>query len=303
MTCLATHLRTILKIVRLSESFIPPDHCFFSAICQCFHENPENPPSRPIHSIHILKRNSSSLAVYGELGIIPTALFAIIRTIKFWHRVSQLNDALLVKKAFTESKSIPSNISNWLSSVKWALEAIGLSTLWNNASSLRPDQVNKVVKDKVFKIFQSFWKSELTSAHQGSLRHSKLRTYKTFKSQLKLEKYLSVSMNFKYRKTLCKFRCSDHTLFIETGRHKGLDVNDRICKNCSLGLIEDEVHFLLVCPAYSAPRSDLLSHTLVESLTTSLQFQKIMSSNDDVTIAALASYLVQANQIREILAK
>ena len=154
----------------------------------------ESPVNRPklkfCKQILGLKRNSSSLAVYGELGIIPTALFAIIRTIKFWHRVSQLNDALLVKKAFTESKSIPSNISNWFSSVKWALEAIGLSTLWNNASSLRPDQVNKVVKDKVFKIFQSFWKSELTSAHQGSLRHSKLRTYKTFKSQLKLEKGL-----------------------------------------------------------------------------------------------------------------
>ena len=153
------------------------------------------------------------------------------------------------------------------------------------------------------KIFQSFWQSELTSTHQGSLWHSKLRTYKTFKSQLKLEKYLSVSMNFKYRKTLCKFRCSDHTLLIETGRHKGLDVNDRICKNCSLGLVEDEVHFLLVCPTYSVPRSDLLLHTSVESLTTNLQFQKIMSSNDNVTIAALASYLVEANQIREVLAK
>ena len=199
--------------------------------------------------------------------------------------------------------SIPSSISNWFSSVKWALEAIGLSTLWNNPSSLSPDQVNKVVKDKVLKIFQSFWQSELTSAHQGSLRHSKLRTYKTFKSQLKQEKYLSVSMNFKYRKTMCKFRCNDHTLLIETGRHKGLDVNDRICKNCSLGLVEDEVHFLLVCPAYSVPRSDLLSHTSVESLTTNLQFQKIMSSNDNVTIAALASYLVEANQIREIPAK
>ena len=108
-------------------------------------------------------------------------------------------------------------------------------------------------------------------------------------------------MNFKYRKTLCKFRCSDHTLLIETGRHKGLDVNDLICKNCSFGLIEDEVHFLLVCPAYSVPRSDFLSHTSVEPLTTNLQFQKTMSSNDDVKIAVLASYLVL--HIRHILAR
>ena len=70
-----------------------------------------------------------------------------------------------------------------------------------------------------------------------------------------------------------------------------------------LGLIEDEVHFFLVCPAYSLPRSDLLSRTSVEPLATNLQFQKIMSSDYNVTIAALALYLVQANQIREILAK
>ena len=110
-------------------------------------------------------------------------------------------------------------------------------------------------------------------------------------------------MNFKYRNTLCKFRCCDHTLLIETGRHKGLDVNDRICKNCSPGAIEDEVQFLLVCPAYSIPRSNLLSHTSAEPITMNLQFQKIMSSNDNVTIAALASYLVQANQIRETLVR
>ena len=65
------------------------------------------------------------------------------------------------------------------------------------------------------------------------------------------------------------------------------DINDRICKNCSLGVIEDEVHFLLVCPAYSIPRSNLLSHTSVEPIATNLQFQKIMNSNCNVTIAAL----------------
>ena len=250
-----------------------------------------------------LKRNSSSLAVYGELGIIPTALLGIVRIIKFWHRISHLNDDTLVKKALNEARSLPSNISNWFNSVKLALDAIGLSTLWNDPSSLSPNQVNRIVKDKIFTIFHNFWKSELTSSHQGSLRHSKLRTYKTFKSQLKLEKYLSVSMNFKYRKTLCKFRCSDHTLLIETGRHKRLDVNDRICKNCTLGLIEDEIHFLLVCPAYETLRTNLLLHTSVAPLTTDLQFQEIMSSNDGGTMAALALYLVQANDIRETLTK
>ena len=65
-------------------------------------------------------------------------------------------------------------------------------------------------------------------SHRGSLRHSKLCKYKTFRSQLKLEKDLLVNMNFKYHETLCKFRSCDHTLLIETGGHKGLHVNDRL---------------------------------------------------------------------------
>ena len=73
-------------------------------------------------------------------------------------------------------------------------------------------------------------------------------------------------------------------------------------KTAPFGLIEEEVHFLQVRLAYSVPRLDLLSHTSVEPLTTNVQCQKIISSNDNVTIATLASYPVQANHIREILA-
>ena len=37
---------------------------------------------------------------------------------------------------------------------------------------------------------------------------------------------------------------------IEKGRQKGIPRELRICKSCDLGCVEDEYHFVIICPAY-----------------------------------------------------
>ena len=67
----------------------------------------------------------------------------------------------------------------------------------------------------------------------GSVRNSKLRTYKQFKNTFALENYLIVTPNFENRKLIAKFRCSDHELMIEKGRHTKIDAEERLCYTCS----------------------------------------------------------------------
>ena len=248
-------------------------------------------------SILGLKRNTPSLAVYGELGTIPNSLTGTLRVIKFWHRISQKGDHTLVKKALDESKSLPNNLSNWLNTVKTVLNLFGLSSIWNNPSSFSPNQVNTRLKEKSLFLFKEFWLSELSIAKEGSTRNSKLRTYKTFKSNLKLEPYLT-HLCFGKRQALCKFRCSDHTLLIEIGRHKGLAVEERKCEMCTLRLVEDEIHFLITCPAYDNLRTTLLALSNVDCLPASLQFSKIMSSTDPIIMHALAKFIFDANSFK-----
>ena len=202
-------------------------------------------------SILGLKRNTPSLAVYGELGTIPTALTGCLRVIKFWHRISQKEDNTLVNKALGETTSLSDN-SNWLNTVKTVINLLDLSSIWNKPSSFSSNQVSSRLKEKATSLFKGFWLSELSIAKKDSIRNSKLRTYKTFKSNLKLESYLTQNLCFEKLQALCKFRCSDHTLLIEVGRHKGLAVEERKCEMCTLGLVEDEVHFLITCPAYDS---------------------------------------------------
>ena len=76
---------------------------------------------------------------------------------------------------------------------------------------------------------------------------SKLYIYSKIKSELKLENYLLFFSNFKMRQLFTKFRVSDHSLEIESGRNKNITREERICKNCNLNEIGDEYHFFLKC--------------------------------------------------------
>ena len=83
-----------------------------------------------------------------------------------------------------------------------------------------------------------------------------MRTYRTFKNNISLEKYLSV-LKEDQRILFTKFRISAHKLEIEKGRYSGLRVEERLCKLCNLET-EDETHFLLQCPILEQGRSEII---------------------------------------------
>ncbi len=71
------------------------------------------------------------------------------------------------------------------------------------------------------------------------------------KDTIYTEHDLSVLTMRKYKTSLAKFRCSAHSLFIETGRYQGINKEDRICQMCNLNCIEDEFHFLCLSSIFT----------------------------------------------------
>ena len=82
----------------------------------------------------------------------------------------------------------------------------------------------------------------------------KLRTYKKFKKELKMEEYLE-SEDSKGRRLMARLRSGTNNLRIETGRRNGLTSEER---RCWFGCddIEDEEHFLQKCWLYDDIRND-----------------------------------------------
>jgi hypothetical protein len=58
----------------------------------------------------------------------------------------------------------------------------------------------------------------------------------------KIKKIIENS-NFENRKLIVKMRISDHVLEIERGRYNKINREQRMCRQCHLNVIEDEVDF------------------------------------------------------------
>ena len=128
--------------------------------------------------------------------------------------------------------------------------------------------------------------------------NKKLETYKTFKSLLEPEIYLTTIDSFFLRRELSKFRISNHNLMIEEGRQKGIPRELRICKSCDLGCVEDEYHFVIICPAYKNLRKKFIPNKFLK-FTSILIFKNLMASRDPETNKGLALYIKVAIKLRK----
>ena len=93
----------------------------------------------------------------------------------------------------------------------------------------------------------------LTCTFKNGIQRSKtgcLQKYILFKHNFKLDKYLKLNIEEKYKTALARFRTSSHNIAIETGRYENISRDQRTCISCNMKVIEDEYHFLSVCPKH-----------------------------------------------------
>ena len=103
------------------------------------------------------------------------------------------------------------------------------------------------IKQRIIDTYTQDWHSAINNS-------GRLMTCCNFKEENKLEKYLYCIQTKRFRIALTKLRLSSHDLAIERGRHVHVPRNERYCRNCTKQTIENEYHFLLVCPKFASLR-------------------------------------------------
>ena len=92
-------------------------------------------------------------------------------------------------------------------------------------------------------------------------------------------------------KALAKFRCLSHSLKIQKTRiNKNVDLADSICERCNLGVVEDEFHFLLVCPFFKESRAKLIPKEFC-LYPTMEKYVQLMSSQNANVLKGVAIYM------------
>ena len=195
-------------------------------------------------------------------------------------------------------------VKHRLQSFNFILQKLQLSSFI--ASNLHVNTIISKLKDYANNKFIDGWQNELSS-DVGKQYGNKLRTYRNFKNQFKMEEYLHEIRNSEIRNNLTKFRISAHKLNIEKLRYivPRIKPEDRLCDNCNSKEVENEIHFLLICNKYEQIRNKFI--TKIKLKYTNIDFDNfdnytkfiwLMGNVDPYVITLLAEYITTCLKCR-----
>jgi hypothetical protein len=105
------------------------------------------------------------------------------------------------------------------------------------------------------------------------------------------------------RQLFTKFRVSDHSLEMETGRYKNITREERICKKYNLNEIGDEYHFFLKCTANHYLRNNLFNKIILNKpdFIEEIPLNKIiflLNANSEL-LAEVGDFIKQSTELQK----
>ena len=260
-----------------------------------FHGAPdvERIHTRFCRSLLGVKKSTNLSALYSELGRKPLLAFRKLRIIRYWIKTINTDNVLLrniYKMLYNDAaNSNTYNGTNWAYQVKTLLYELGYNYVWDNQAILNKIPYLQIKQ----RILDTTDQNLITSINSST----KLQSYCIFKQDTEHEPYLNFIRLNKYKFALSRFRLSSHSLAIESGRYNNTPREERLCIHCNMNTIENEYHFLLVCPFYADLRRKYLSPYYCRWPTLN-KFKSLMQNKTDTTVNKLSKFIYYANERR-----
>ena len=249
-----------------------------------------------------LNRRASNMAVYGDLGRYPLYIDQCVQSLNYIYYIEHETNNKILKRFYSNvTLSARTGKASILHFSKKLQEMTGIHMFANRRKSFQ-----FLLRKSLQTDFSLYWKQLITTNYSKtcSKGSNKLRTYKTFKTIFKQEKY--TDLDFRLRKQIALLRSSSHKLKIETdrylGREKYIPPDQRLCTNCDLQATEDEMHFLLDCSAHTGRRL-----TLFKTLSSNPHFAQynrgdkfwwIMNTEDPEGMKQLGTFIMDSMAAR-----
>ena len=234
-----------------------------------------------------VKQKASNYAVLGDCARYPMYIQSHKRCIKYWLKILKMPKSRFVRKCYDMMLDDDSlGFTNWVTGIRLCLQENGFGYIWQNQSVILERSFLAQFENRLKDCFLQEWRATVNS-------NSKLCFYSVYKSEFNYEKYLDFLDIRKFRYMFSNFRVGSHELEIERGRYHNVPRQSRVCKLCNTHSVENEYHFLLCCEHYSDLRS-LYLPVKYHMRPTLNKFNILMSSQNEIIVKAIATYLVHA---------
>ena len=239
-----------------------------------------------------VKTATNNLLVYAELGRFPLYIHRYIRIIKYWLNLynKKSGNCLLQAVLRNQRQDTLHEVKNWSFNVKHLLESSGFAHVWNYPESVNVDIFVPLFHMRLKDLYICDWRIGLECK-------SSLLLYREMKTIFELSDYLMSISNVKYRNIISKLRLSAHNLAIERGRHQNVERRLRKCIYCDVNEIEDEFHFVIVCPKYTYLRNKYINKYYTNR-PSMLKFVQLLNSTNVKTLNNLAIFCIKAFKVR-----
>lgn len=225
-------------------------------------------------------KTASNIGCHGELGWVSVHNKQKIEMVRLWCRLQSMDSSRLTYNIFRWSNSLSLRyVKNWEFKVKQLLKEAKML----DSPLMFPDINVKATmnnyKDAVIEIDKQCWSKKLWDDTGNEENGNKLRLFRCFKGDIYTETYITTAMPFHHRQKLAMLRLGCLPIQVELGRRNHIPLHLRICRQCDMNTIEDEVHLLLECPLYDDIRSGIIQH-IDTTVSPKDQFCSLMSSPD-----------------------
>ena len=196
--------------------------------------------------------------VYGETGRYPIYLNSCIRCTNYWLKIVRMEENRLPYKAYKMLSVLDARgKKTWVSGIRETLYKYGFGYVWLNQGVENINGFLKNFRQRLIDCRWQNWDDHIQSSDRFSL-------YRTFKSSSNSEMYLLLNMNRHIKCSMTRFRFGISDIAVHHNRYKNVTDDALKCPLCKHAN-EDDVHFLLCCPAFSDLRQQFIPPKFYEN--------------------------------------
>ena len=203
-----------------------------------------------------VRSGTPSMAVLAEAGRYPLRVFAAEMLLKYWNRLVRMEDDRLVKRAFVVSAALAGATTCRSRHKSWAGQAAAVL----ESLSLPCDLAAPAIVDvgRGVSTLQSAYLSSVTDSESSKVQQYLRMRDAVVPETYCMAPYLKAVGGWRQRKRLTQLRTGSHWLAVEAGRREVAAVprDQRLCRRCRSGEVDDEAHMVFRCAALSVLRRE-----------------------------------------------